>query len=194
MESRESAFAGNHFHIRKGPQGPYTISWLEYYVEDRHGSQIGFARYRIRLFNLNTEIRVYSDDTLSTELFYVRQRAVWEWSPNYVVVDSANSQTIGVIRRDGFGSFASKEWFLIDASGREIGALKRYSSRLPFALRHRFYFDFGVHVIELADERREHYTRRITIDLDLSAFPVEELDRRLAIAFGLIVLGTDYWV
>jgi hypothetical protein len=183
----ESVFAGNHFRIQL--KSFFTLPWREYCIEHRSGAQLGFATRKYRtFFNPKIDIRVYSDETESTELFSIKQRSTIEWVPNYEVVDPTTGQLIGVIRRDPLRSFAAKEWLFVSALGQELGKIRSKMYYNFLFTTHHFYFEFGTHEAEIATEvRKNPYAPKIS--LDLSAIPVETLDRRLAIAFGLLVLA-----
>ena len=187
FESCESVFAGNHFRIR---QKLFTLPWREYCVEHRSGIRLGFARRkRRRLFDL-IDIRIYSDETVSTELLSIKQRSFFEWATNYDVVDSTTGQPVGLIRRSSLASFAYREWFVIDALGQELGTIRRKYSLGLFTPQY-FFLEFGNNEIGTAVLSPGFF--KPTMSLDLSAVPAEKLDRRLAIAFGLIALATDTW-
>ncbi len=105
------------------------------------------------------------------------------------MVDSATRQLIGTIRRSALGRFAAREWSVIDALGQELGTITRNADINLFVLHHHFSSNVGTHSIEIATESRNPFAPKIS--LDLSAIPAETLDRRLAVAFGLLVLVAD---
>ncbi len=182
----QSVFTGNHFRLR---QKSLTLPWCEYCIEHRSGTRLGFARRKYHsLFTLRTDIRVYSDETLSTELLSIKHRPVFEWATNYDVVDSTTGQPLGVIRRSAFGSFASREWSIMGALGQELATSRRKPSFGLFTPQY-LSLEFGHDETGAAVISRDFFALKMS--LDLSAVPVEKLDRRVAIAFGLLVLAME---
>ncbi len=183
--ARESVFAGNHFRIRL--KSFFTLPWREYCVEHRSGAQLGFATRKD--FGLKLDIRLYSDETKSTELLSIKQRSIFDWGTEYDVFDSTTGQPIGLLRRNAWGSYAVKEWTVVNALGQERGTVRRkFSFEFnPFASRY-FFLEFGTHEIGTAEQTCNPFAPKMS--LDLSSVPIETLDRRLAIAFGLLVLAS----
>lgn len=89
-----------------------------------------------KAFKLKEDIRLFTDESLSTELLWIRARQVIDFAASYDVVDSATQQKVGALRRRGFKSMLRDSWEVLDVDDQVIGKVEEDS--MGMALLRRF--------------------------------------------------------
>lgn len=148
-----------------------------------------------KMFKLREDIRVFSDESMTSELLNIQARQIIDFSAAYDVIDSAYQTKVGVLRRKGFRSMMRDEWEVLDANDQLIGILQEDS--VGYALLRRFLLGsllpqnydllFGQQVV--ADFKQKFKFIGYELNLDFSMDTLKQLDRRLGIA-AAILLGT----
>lgn len=157
------------------------------------GQPVAFVRQQ-RL-KIKEDIRFFTDETETEELFRIKARAVLEFSGRYDVTTPAGER-IGVLGKVFGKSLLRSTWSILDANEQELAIAKERS--LLWALVRRAvdvipYGDFVPILFHFTiDDGERHvgdFTRRIgvrdTYELDLTGDPERKLDRRLAIALAI---------
>lgn len=148
-----------------------------------------------KMFKLREDIRVFSDESMTSEVLNIQARQIIDFSAAYDVIDSAYQTKVGVLRRKGFRSMMRDEWEVLDANDQLIGILQEDS--VGYALLRRFLLGsflpqnydllFGQQVV--ADFKQKFKFIGYELNLDFSMDTLKQLDRRLGIA-AAILLGT----
>ena len=100
----------------------------QYWIEDGHGTQLGYSKQK--LLKLKEDIRVYSDESMTRELFQIRQQQIIDIWGTFAVIDSASNALLGYIRRRALtSSFVADEWEMRDAYNNLIGEIKESTGR-----------------------------------------------------------------
>ena len=110
-----------------------TILGASFHVYDPDGRIVAFSRQKA--FKLKEDIRVYTDDTKSTELLSVQARQIVDFSAAYDIVDSAEQKKVGAARRKGWSSIMRDSWELLDERDQPIAQLKEDSATKAFFRR-----------------------------------------------------------
>jgi len=100
----------------------------QYWIEDGRGSQLGYSRQK--LLRIKEDIRVFSDDTMSREVFRIRQENIGDAWGTFDVLDSETGACVGKIRRKALmsGLFAD-EYFLLDPMNQQVGRISERAGR-----------------------------------------------------------------
>ena len=115
---------GNYYRIRK----KVIAIANQYWIEDGHGTNLGFSRQKI--IRIKEDIRIFADDSMTTELFRIRQEQVMDMWGTFAVIDSATNTVIGKLRRQALTSGVFKdEYLLLDANGNVIGRVAERGGR-----------------------------------------------------------------
>lgn len=149
-----------------------------------------------KAFKLREDIRIFSDESMSTEMLNIKARQILDFEAAYDVVDSMTGQKVGALKRKGWKSLIRDEWIVMDASDRELGKIIEDSQLL--ALVRRFLsnlvpqnFDvlYGDHrVLDL----KQHFNPFLyKLDIDFSVDPTAAMDRRLGIACGVLITAIE---
>jgi hypothetical protein len=130
------------------------------------------------------------------EVLSIKTQQILDVSPTFDVVDTASQEKVGSLRRKGFKSILKDEWEIFDANGILIGLLQE-DSALMATLR-RFLtnlipqnYDFLIGGQRVGDFRQHFNPFVYRATMDLSADTGRQLDRRLALAAGILLLAIE---
>ena len=100
----------------------------QYWIEDQAGSQLAYSKQK--LLRLKEDIRVYTDESMTRELFQIRQTQILDIWGTFAIVDSATNAVLGYIRRRALtSSFIADEWEMRDPYNNLIGEIKESTGR-----------------------------------------------------------------
>lgn len=153
----------------------------------------------MKRFRLREDIRLYSDESMDTEILKISTQSIFDISGSYAVVDTLNNETVGGLRRRGLKSFLKDEWLLLDAEGAEIGTIKEDSLFRALARRANELFamvfpqKFNVEVRgEPVATFRQLFNPIVQkLELDFTADTQGLLDRRLGLAAAVLILAIE---
>ena len=147
-------------------------------------------------FKLKEDIRVYADESKTRELLTIKARAIFDISAAYDVVDATSGEKVGVLKRKGLKSILKDEWAIMDASDREIGTIAEDSMLMALLRRflsnlipQSFHLTIGSAQVGVFNQHFNPFLQKI--DLDFSADTNGLLDRRLAIAAGVLICAIE---
>ncbi len=104
-----------------------------FHVYDPNNEVVAFSSQKA--FKLKEDIRVFTDETKTTELIAIKARQVIDFSAAYDIVDSAENRKIGAARRKGFSSVVRDSWELLDADDQPIATIKEDSTVMAILRR-----------------------------------------------------------
>ncbi|NLT38041.1 MAG: hypothetical protein GXX95_07780 [Methanomassiliicoccus sp.] len=183
----DSIWTSPHYKIRK----KILAIANQYWIEDGQGRTLGFTKQK--LLRLREDIRIYADEAMVRELFWVHQEQVMDAWGTFAVVDTAANVCVGKIRRNIMSGLLADEYYLLDPYGQQIGRVYEETGRGLV----RKYLPFGGLVTERVVV--ELYGRPVTEikqqfkiigdewDVDCSKLP-PQFDRRVLLA-GIIMMG-----
>lgn len=104
-----------------------------FHVYNPAGAVIGYCKQKA--FKLREDIRIYTDESCSTEWLIIRARSVIDFSATYDV-SLSDGTVVGSLRRKGLKStFLRDEWLIFGADGSELAHLREDGAFLAFARR-----------------------------------------------------------
>lgn len=159
----------------------------------------------MKRFRIREDIRLYTDESQSTELLRIATRSIFDFAGAYDVHDSQSGEHVGTLRRAGLRSaFMRDHWTLLAPDGREIGTLqedsmlkallRRYIEYLAVFLPQRYHATLtGESGIEhpVADYRQRFNPFILKLDVDFEDDPQGRFDRRLALAAGVLLTAIE---
>lgn len=98
----------------------FKIFGAGFHVYDHQGQLVGYCKQKA--FRLKEDLRVYTDDSTTTELFRITTQSILDISGTYQVID-ANGTPMGALKRQGLKSMLRDEWLVYDQHGREVGKI-----------------------------------------------------------------------
>lgn len=104
-----------------------------FHVYNPAGAVIGYCKQKA--FKLREDIRIFTDESCSTEWLVIRARSVIDFSATYDV-SLSDGTVVGSLRRKGLKStFLRDEWLVFGPDGRELAHLREDGAFLAFARR-----------------------------------------------------------
>jgi hypothetical protein len=98
-----------------------------YYIEDMQGRILGFSKQKI--MRVKDDIRVYSDENQTSELFRIQQENIVDDWGTWAVIESMTNTCVGKMRRSYLSNFAEDEYALLDPYNQQIGRVVEPSGR-----------------------------------------------------------------
>ena len=108
-------------------QNNYTIRkkvmtlWNKYWLEDAAGNVIGFSK--MKMLKFKEDIRLFTDESMSHELFSIKQEQIVDMWGSFAIIDSATNQSLGFIKRGFFSEFGRDAWELQNQNRQVIGRI-----------------------------------------------------------------------
>jgi len=100
----------------------------QYWIEDSQGGTLGYSKQK--LLRLKEKISVFTDQSMSTELFRIEQEQIMDMWGTFAVKDSATGAVVGKLRRQALSSgFFKDEYLLLDPYGNAVGRVAERSGR-----------------------------------------------------------------
>lgn len=100
----------------------------KYWIEDYNGNILGFSKQK--LFKLKEDIRVYSDESMSQELFRIGQQQIMDMWGNFAVIGSSTNNILGYVKRKALMSgFVKDEWEIYNNANQQIGRIYESTGR-----------------------------------------------------------------
>jgi uncharacterized protein YxjI len=170
-------------------QKHFTIG-EKYKIYDETGGNILFYVEREK-FKLKSHIHVYDTEDKANELLTIYDKNIMGFNATFEVVDTPTGRTIGFLKRKGWSSLLRRNWVIRDDLNQEIGRV--FEDSIIKALVRRsiglLKTDFVIEVNGLGEVGR--FVRKFSIRdkyiLDLSRDTTKRLDRRMAIAAGILL-------
>ena len=148
-----------------------------------------------KAFKLKEDIRIYSDESMKTELLTIQARQVIDFASAYDIVDTQAGVKVGAARRKGFRSIVRDSWELLDADDRPIAQLQEDS--MAMALMRRFLSDLipqKFHIEAKGGSKpvsfRQHFNPFV-FRLEVTIPPKCGLDRRLIFGIAALIAAIE---
>lgn len=154
-------------------------------VFDQGGNLCFFAKAKV--FRLREDIRVFSDESATQELFAIKARNIVDFSAAYDVIDSTTNERVGVLTRKGWTSIVRDTWKVRNSADIEVGEITE--DNMTLALVRRFLsnlvpqgYDMTLGGVKVADFQQRFNPFVYHLDVDFTLDPQGSLDRRIGIA------------
>ncbi len=163
----------------------------QYWIEDQRGDTIGYTKQK--LLAIKEDIRIFTDDRMTTELFRIKQEQVVDMWGTFAVIDSATDVVVGKLRRSALSQVGKDEYHLLDFNGQSVGRVAESSGRglarkyLPgggLVPEHVFVEFYGQQVAEI---KQQFKVIGDVWEVDCSRMP-PQFDRRVLLA-SMIIMG-----
>jgi hypothetical protein len=195
----DMARAGNIFGLRTYviKRKMWSLLGARSSVFDESGNLLCFSKRKA--LKIKEDIRIYSDEAMTTELLVVRARSVFDFGATYDVVDSRTGQAVGALRRKGLKSILRDEWHILGGGDQQIGTILEDSSLLAVLRRvHDLVtllspqnYSVQLHGQQIGSIQQNRNPFTLHYVMDLSGDPQGSLDRRLAIAAALLLVNVE---
>lgn len=169
-----------------------------FHVYDAAGTVVAYSQQKA--FRLKEDIRVFTDESKTTELLSIQARQIMDFSAAYDVTDpSVGGEKVGALRRMGGRSILRDEWQILDANDMQIGTLIEDSMGLALLRRfltglvpQRYDVFFpnaeGTKVANM-DQNFNPFVYKLAVDFSMDTGGV--FDRRLGIAAAILLAAIE---
>ncbi len=151
---------------------------------------------KMKAFKLREDIRLYTDESMQTEVLTIKARKILDVSSAYDVVDPATNEKIGVLKRKGLKSMIIDEWVIMDVNDQEIGFVKEDSLVLALIRRflinlipQKYHGDVNGTPVCTFQQNFNPFIMKITLDFTQDTQGL--LDRRLGIAAAVLLCAVE---
>jgi uncharacterized protein YxjI len=177
----------NYYRIRK----KVLAITNQYWIENAQGNVLGYTKQK--MLRLKEDIRVFSDESMSQELFRIMQRQILDVWGTFAVIDSPTNVCVGMIKRSISSALLEDEYYILDPNGQQIGRVIERTGRglarkyvplgglIPEQVKVEFY---GQQVAEI---KQQFKIIGDIWELDCTRVP-HQVDRRVLLA-GMILMG-----
>jgi uncharacterized protein YxjI len=146
-----------------------------------------------KMFKLREDVRIFADEQKTQEVLAIKARQIIDFSAAYDVVDSANGEKVGALRRKGLKSILRDEWEVLDVNDQVIGAL--FEDNMGLAMLRRLIagswlpqnYDLTMNDQRVADLKQRFNLFRYEMDIDFSMDTAHRLDKRLGLAAAILL-------
>jgi len=149
-----------------------------------------------KAFKLREDIRVYSDETKTNQVMAIRTPQIIDFTATYDVFEMPSGEKAGSLRRKGMKSIIRDEWEIFDPDGTLIGKVEEDSMVLALLRRfatnlipQKYHFMINDRAVGSFQQHFNPFVYRAT--MDLFADTGNKLDRRLALATGILLLAIE---
>ena len=125
------AFGGKSYTVRRKV---FKLFGGAFQLLDESNAVIGYSKQKA--FKLKEDIRVFTDEQMTTELLTIRARNIIDFSGTYDVCDPMSGGTaLGSLRRKGWKSIVRDEWLIFSPDGSEVGLIREDDGGLAILRR-----------------------------------------------------------
>lgn len=165
-----------------------------------YGPDGDLAMYcKMKAFKLKEDIRLYTDESLSTEVLTIRADRVIDFSAAYTVNDPATGEKIGHLRRAGFKSMLRDEWAVFGADGNQLGKIvedstlkalaRRFIDLLALFMPQKYHVEFGGQTVCTMQQTFNPFLMKLVVDF--SPDTGNRLDPRLGLAAAVLLCAIE---
>lgn len=171
-----------------------------FHIYDANNQVVGYCKQKA--FKLKEDIRIFTDESMSSELIRIAARSILDFSTTYDIINPDGS-VAGSLRRKGMAStFLRDEWLLFDAKGQQVGTLKEDGSFMAFLRRYIEYVNlFSPQSFTLmrsngttAAKFRQHFNPfvfRLGVTMSTDFDPNESLDEMVVLAAACVIAAIE---
>jgi len=185
MTMAQQLFADHHFTIK---QKLISVAH-KYFVRDSAGQLVAFVHQK--MFKLKEDIRIYSDESKTTEIMRIQQANILDFSGSFQVIDSQTGELVGILKRKGLKSMLKDEWKILDAYQNEMGLVKEQGGIIWLLRRFKFKFIPYKYFIHIGGQGCGTVKEKFQIIGDTYFLDIDpncpHLDHRLAVAICLMM-------
>ena len=166
------------------------------YSDESMRSMIGYSK--MAALKLKEDIRVYSDESKSTELLIIKQKGILDLTGGFSIVDGQTGESLGTLRRKGMKSILRDSWVLIDDKENVVGSLGEESGGLALVRRFIPYltilFPQQFHLRVNGSKGAVKYTQKMNPfvhKLSVSGVKSSGVDPRIAAAAAVLLIAIE---
>ena len=163
----------------------------QYWIEDWGGKELGYSRQK--LLRIKEDIRIFTNESMSTELFRIQQDNLMDGWGMFSIIDSPSNQVVGKLRRNFASNYVWDEYQLLDSTGKQFGRVAERAGRglarkfVPFGGLVPEHMCLEVNGQQVCEIKQQFKIVGDIWEVDLSSMP-NYLDRRIILA-AMLMMG-----
>ena len=175
-----------------------TLAGASFHVFDEDGELLAYSRQKA--FKLKEDIRVYADESQSTELLTIKADRVIDFSASFSVIDSTNGTKVGSLRRKGMASLLRDTWEIFDETGQARGKmiedsgglaiLRRMFDILTMVIPQKFRIEYDGQLVATMAQKFNPFVHKFDIEI-LDADDDDNTPRPLIVASAILLLAIE---
>ena len=191
VETKTNLFTSPSYLIRKKI---FKAFGAAFHIYNPDGTLAFYSKQKA--FKLKEDIRLYTDESMTTEALVITARQILDFSAAYDVVDPSTGEKVGALKRKGLKSMIKDEWIIMDSEDHEIGLIQEES--MVLALLRRFVinlipqtYDGTIGESKVCSFRQNFnpFVTKITVDFSVDTGNL--LDRRLGVAASVLLCAIE---
>lgn len=172
----------------------FTLFSAKFHVYGPSGELVFFSKQKA--FKIREDIRIYSDESMQTEVLTIKARQIIDFSAAYDIFDTAEGVKIGALKRKGWNSIIQDKWIIMDTNDQEIGSISEDNVTLALVRRYLSNlvpqsFDGEVRGAPVFVFKQRFNPFIAKIDLDFTSDTSNILDRRVGIAAAVLLAAVE---
>jgi uncharacterized protein YxjI len=154
---------------------------------------------KMKGFKLKEDIRLYTDESLGTEVLTIQADRVIDISASYTVKDSATGESVGALKRAGFKSMLRDEWLVFDSNGSELGKImedstlkalaRRFIGLVSLFMPQKYHVDFNGQTVCTMQQTFNPFLMKLVVDFTPDTD--NQLDPRLGLAAAVLLCAIE---
>ena len=177
-------------------QKVFKLFGAAFHIFDPGGNVAFYSKQKA--FKLKEDIRVYTNEEMTTELLTIRTDQIIDLGATYHVHDPQQGGVhIGSLKRQGLKSILRDEWLFLDTEGREIGTIQEDSTALALLRRlmvgwllpQKYFGTINGSPVSLFTRNFNPFVSKVNLDYSMDTQGL--LDRRLGIAAAVLLLAIE---
>ena len=187
-------FSHDRYVIRKQV---FKIFGAAFHIYDPQGQLLAYCK--LKAFKLKEDLRLYTDENMTSELMVIKARNIIDFGATYDVQDPTEEEPLGSLRRHGFTSMVRDKWVVMDPAGQEIceinedslvnALVRRFGGALAMFFPQKFTGTVAGQPVLEFNQNFNPFIHKIA--LDFSADHDQLLDRRLGIAAAILLCAIE---
>ena len=172
----------------------FALLGAKFHVYDPSGRLVAFSQQKA--FKLKEDIRVYSDESMTSERLVIKARQILDISAAYDVVDPATGAKVGALRRKGLSSMLRDSWQILDASDGLLGTIVEDSFFLAMVRRfltnlipQKFHAEMNGRTVATYRQHFNPFIQKLDVHVEQGAGA--PFDPRLALASGILLVAIE---
>ncbi len=154
---------------------------------------------KMKGFKLKEDIRLYTDESLETEVLTIQADRVIDFSAAYTIKDAATGESIGALKRAGFKSMLRDEWLVFSPDGNELGKImedstlkalaRRFIGLVALLMPQKYHLDIHNQTVCTMQQTFNPFIMRLIVDFTPDT--QNQLDPRLGLAAAVLLCAIE---
>lgn len=166
-----------------------------FHIYDSADNLVAYSK--LKAFKLKEDIRLFTDETMSTPVMIISARSIIDFSAAYDITVAATGEKVGALRRKGFKSMFRDEWEMLDTADNVIGTMKedsavaalvrRFADNWAFLLPQKFHAEVGGQEVAVYKQAVNPFVQKLQCDFSQAG----STDRRLLLGAGILLSAIE---